>query len=871
MVLNKYSCSHHLLLVVTSVLISFSVQAQHTPAGWSLTRSPYWHWQNPTPMGYDLLDVVAPDDSTALVLDHYGVTRITSRGTIWQRVRLDTVDWKSPSLFVDDQGSWLSSPFQPQPPPVVHRTHDGGLTWAVQALPHLQPNMWILDVQYATPQIGYCVSRKYIPGGNPSSEFHVHRTSDSGQTWTDLSVLPGEPVRYSNWLYFPTPDTGYALCRKAGFPQQGSLLRTTDGGQSWADASPPGNNGMFYSASFLTGQQGWITTNDGQSGYVIATRDGGQSWDAPVAVTTAGWSNPGICFADPLHGVLITSSRELRYTTDGGVTWQASQGWPATRQVGTLSKALIRPGGVGWAAGVAGSVARTTDYGAHWTLVSSSLTGLDARITRLETPEPEVAWAFVPEGRLVLRTAAAADTWEKQELAFRAPAVSWASAELTTASFPDADTAYVAGVDSIPGSPRRAFLLRTTDAGLTWGRLPVPPAGGFTALRFRDGQNGVVIDTARRALRTTDGGHTWQVAPTGAGDVLWTLCWADDHTLFAAGGSGSFVTSVDGGLSWHRFAGADTLGIGPYTAVSAISFPTPRIGSVGIPNQISSTQNAGQSWSDYPLATPGIRWAYDFSFASPAWGWAVSDADLFATADSGRTWASDSSFHKPTAQAVTSHLWLLSAARADRYNGWVGGYYGTLARYSEKMIRTQPAARTAFAAGDSLSVPFTTTGTFTTAEQDFRVELSNSMGRFRNGQTLIIGQGTASPIPAVIPASVPAGSRYRIRVVRANGSVLGTASAQYLALSTPEVFPASAMSVFPNPARQLVEVRFAATLGAEAHLTLTDALGRVLKPAQVLPAGGAAVSLSGLAPGHYWLRLKLPDGRQGFRQLIVAQ
>lgn len=70
--------------------------------------------------------------------------------------------------------------------------------------------------------------------------------------------------------------------------------------------------------------------------------------------------------------------------------------------------------------------------------------------------------------------------------------------------------------------------------------------------------------------------------------------------------------------------------------------------------------------------------------------------------------------------------------------------------------------------------------------------------------------------------------------------------------------PASTATLYPNPARAAVTVRLAAPAGAAyATLTVLAATGQLVRTQQVpLPASEAALSVQGLAPGLYWVRVQ---------------
>ena len=159
----------------------------------------------------------------------------------------------------------------------------------------------------------------------------------------------------------------------------------------------------------------------------------------------------------------------------------------------------------------------------------------------------------------------------------------------------------------------------------------------------------------------------------------------------------------------------------------------------------------------------------------------------------------------------------MEGAPVDDYNSWVVGRNGLIVRYSEKFLQTDTTAsqRTAYCAGDTVTVSFDTIGVFSAAERVFRVELSNRMGRFRSHQTTIlplVGAATASPLRAVLPANLPAGMRYRMRVIRADSSVLGGDNTRDL-------------SIYPRPAAVAVSPLDSARLCAGDSVQLVAPAG----------------------------------------------
>ncbi|MGV3559977.1 GEVED domain-containing protein [Larkinella arboricola] len=81
----------------------------------------------------------------------------------------------------------------------------------------------------------------------------------------------------------------------------------------------------------------------------------------------------------------------------------------------------------------------------------------------------------------------------------------------------------------------------------------------------------------------------------------------------------------------------------------------------------------------------------------------------------------------------------------------------------------------AVCAGAQLSVPFSTTGTFQSGNT-FKVQLSDATG---STFTDLPTSGTTGPLTVIIPATTPAGTGYRIRIVSSNPALTSQSSAAF--------------------------------------------------------------------------------------------
>jgi photosystem II stability/assembly factor-like uncharacterized protein len=167
----------------------------------------------------------------------------------------------------------------------------------------------------------------------------------------------------------------------------GRVFRTTDGGRSWQDVSPPDTEGLlFRDVEARTARTAVILAiGQGDASRIYRTTDGGRSWDAtfvnddPAAFYDCMAFYPGgrrgLVMGDPVDGKF-----RILATEDSGRTWSVlpDDGMPeSATEYGFAASGdcLVTAGRTAYfgSGGGASRVFRSTDFGLTWTATDSTI------------------------------------------------------------------------------------------------------------------------------------------------------------------------------------------------------------------------------------------------------------------------------------------------------------------------------------------------------------------------------------------------------------------------------------------------------------------------------------------------------------------
>ena len=197
----------------------------------------------------------------------------------------------------------------------LYRTVNGGSSWADISGSMVPPPVGICGLSAPGNDVLYGCGLWAAPA-------YIYKSSDAGSTWSHADMT-GLATRLVD-IHFTHPDTGFATGTADPASAGGVILRTTDGGASWA---------AVHTTSMLTDivwkiqrldAMHWFAsiysepTNDDTR--MLRSTDGGLTWEQILVSDTYTYVE-AIGFIDALHG-WTGGDDQLWETSDGGASWQ---------------------------------------------------------------------------------------------------------------------------------------------------------------------------------------------------------------------------------------------------------------------------------------------------------------------------------------------------------------------------------------------------------------------------------------------------------------------------------------------------------------------------------------------------------------------
>ncbi len=333
---------------------------------------------------------------------------------------------------------------------------------------------------------------------------------------------------------------------------------------------------------------------------------------------------------------------------------------------------------------------------AGWTLTNSGI-GQTKGIFDLSTPDPSACYAVgihdtgSGDQATIWVTTNGGGSWD-----MKSPSTS-PMAMYVSVFAPTPTKAYV-------GSMRYIFI--TTDGGLGWTQTG--DAGALTMVSGVGGygENLVVAVTSSGAIfRSDTGGASWAAVDNPISDPLAKVWFLDETHGWLLGNSydgdtgvysdGALLRTTDGGLTW------DVMFSGEARGIQAVSFINPYEGwlvsvSASGPT-FEKTADGGATWTmlDVPTYTEGpVNDLWDVEFFDRCEGWLIVatgedqvTSSLFYTSNAGESWTEWGMDWAivPIPFPITLRGQPITMDFSDRSNGYTGGFYEILGRYTGEL------------------------------------------------------------------------------------------------------------------------------------------------------------------------------------------
>ena len=264
----------------------------------------------------------------------------------------------------------------------ILKTTDGGNTWS-SIRTNSESINWLENVYFSGTNSGY------VAGYGPETGALLLKTIDNGSNWNQITLDTASLLRLTA-AYFTDVNTGYLTGYKnapSGSEWYGTILKTTDGGNSWSalNVNPP-KGALLNSICFPEANTGYaagqnFTGGSIYNGVFLKTTDGGATW--LNLSTTIRCAFKSIYFTDSSTGfgvgetIIGTGESTLIKTTNGGTSW--SEVKLPTNDPITLNSIFFANANTGYAVGaqsyistgslkICAAILKTTDGGSSWKL-----------------------------------------------------------------------------------------------------------------------------------------------------------------------------------------------------------------------------------------------------------------------------------------------------------------------------------------------------------------------------------------------------------------------------------------------------------------------------------------------------------------------
>ncbi len=262
----------------------------------------------------------------------------------------------------------------------------------------------------------------------------------------------------------------------------------------------------------------------GQDGEILRSRDGGRTWQN---IETAAIEDiTSVSFCDNMHGILVGKQGLVMSTEDGGLTWNMRESmvtWDL-QAVATRNANVI-------AAGVNGTITRSTNYGMDW--VNISLMTIDD-ITGIDFIDDTTIIMVGLSGLIKLST-----DFGKGWVAIQPPV----ERDFFSVAFSDEKTGIIGGSYG---------LLGTTDGGISWFIIEDEVLKRINSVSDAGDGNFIAVGVVGAIKMGNMSISSWREISEWDDVDLTGVKYVNDSIIVCVGFYGEILVSRNGGESWAR-------------------------------------------------------------------------------------------------------------------------------------------------------------------------------------------------------------------------------------------------------------------------------------------------------------------------------
>ena len=434
------------------------------------------------------------------------------------------------------------------------------------------PNGWIrLAISPSSPQVIYAAVAASGTIAEPTNSplgtlYRMYRSSDGGATWQNLSNTPnfmggsvnagtlGSGEFAAAIAVSPTdPDVVYA----AGAPGTDSVIRSIDGGQTWADISTgAGGAGphQLHHGLVVDPSGNLFDANDGGAFEYVPSTNQWTSLNATLDITQI----DGVALnpTSPSTAYAATQDNGLDKFT-GSLSWSQKR----TTNEGSVLVDFTTPTNIYHETNFGSSfIQLSTDSGTTWTTKTSGISTSDsANFYPPIAMDPTTSTRLIVGTNRVYLTTNSGTSWSPISTTNTAGWTSTAPIDSLAISKTSANTIYAAAGGDV-------FV--TTNGGTSWTKID-PVASPSSSLEYSsiivDPTNSQIayivaanfsdVTTGPHVWKTTNGGTTWTNISGNLPDMpVWSIALDSSRGDLYIGTDAGVYFSTNGGTSWSVFA-----------------------------------------------------------------------------------------------------------------------------------------------------------------------------------------------------------------------------------------------------------------------------------------------------------------------------